>query len=438
VTTNTTESAASDATAANRWGDEHSLADKRLWLMLGFGFVSGLPLFLSGFTLKQWLAESGVSLSSIGLAGYIGLAYTFKFLWAPVLDHTVPPGPFARFGRRRGWMLTVQPLLLIGCVALALSDAPSAPWLAVAAAGVIALTSATQDIAIDAWRIETFPPRLQGAANAVYVWGYRAGMLASGAGALKAVKYLGWNGALLVIAALAAAGVVVTLIAPEPAVPAAFVRRGGGLGGFRRALAASLVEFLNRRGAVWVLVFVALFHLGDGIAGALLPPFYLALGFDRDMVADANFYAQLSSVVGIGVGGWMVARLGTGRALIFTGFVQTALMSMYVLLSLSPGDRGILFATVTVEAFTHGVATSAFLAYLSTLCSPAHTATQFALLTSLAPLAGQLLGGATGPVARAVGWTDYFAVATLAALPAMLLMLFILRHYPAPKEPRLI
>ncbi len=404
------------------------LTDKRLWLMLAFGFVSGLPLYLSGFTLKQWLTEGGVSLSAIGFAGYVGLAYTLKFLWAPVLDHLAPPWPAARFGRRRGWMLAVQPVLVAGCVLLALSSGPGAPLLAVAAAGLIALASATQDIAIDAWRIEIFPPRLQGAANSVYVWGYRVGMLTSGGGVLWAAGWLGWRGALLVIAGLAAGCMAVTLAAPEPTVPPGFVRNPHG---FVRALADTLTEFLGRPGAVPILAFVGLFHLGDGLAGAFLAPFYRSLGFDRGAVAAATSVPSLiATIVGIGAGGWLVARVGIARALIATGFVQTALMTLYVLLSLSPGSYPMLFATVMVEAFTHAMATSSFLAYISTLTAVEHTATQFALLTSLAPLAGSLIGGASGGLAESVGWTGYFGIATLAAVPAMLLMVFILRRYP--------
>lgn len=410
------------------------LTDRRLWLMLAFGFVSGLPLYLSGFTLKQWLAEGGISLSAIGFAGYVGLAYTLKFLWAPVLDHIPPPGPFARLGRRRGWILAVQPILTLGCLGLALSDAPAAPLLAVMASFVIAMASATQDIAIDAWRIETFPPRLQGAANSVYVWGYRVGMLASGGGTLWAAGEIGWRGALLVIACLSAACMLVTLAAAEPTLPAAFERRRGGVAGFLRALADTLGEFLRRRGAIPILAFVALFHLGNGIAGAFLAPFYRSLGFDRAMVAATQVPSLLATIVGIGVGGWLVARIGVGRALLLTGVVQTALMIMYVGLSLLPGSHAALFATVMTEAFTHAMATSAFLAYLSTLCSARHTATQFALLTSLAPLGGELVGGAAGGFAEAVGWTAYFGVATLAALPAMALMVFILRRHPPPER----
>ncbi len=331
-------------------------------------------------------------------------------------------------------MLTVQPVLALGCTLLALSNGPAAPLLAVAAAGIIAFMSATQDIAIDAWRIETFSPRQQGAANSVYVWGYRVGMLVSGGGVLWAAGRLGWRGALLAVAALAAGCIAVTLIAPEPDVPHHFTRRTGGVAAFARALGDTLADFLRRPGALPILLFVGLFHLGDGIAGALLAPFYRSLGFDRDAVAALAPPSLLATIVGIGVGGWLVARIGIARALIATGIVQTALMTLYVLLSLAPGNETLLFATVMTEAFTHAMATSAFLAYISTLTSAEHTATQFALLTSLAPLAGSLLGGASGDLAGSIGWTAYFGAATLAALPAMLLMIFILHRYPPPER----
>ena len=401
--------------------------------MLAFGFVSGLPLSLSGFTLRQWLTEGHVSLAAIGLTANIGLPYTLKFLWAPVLDHVAPPGALARFGRRRGWLLTVQPWLAFAALVLALSDAAATPVLTIAAAGAIAFFSATQDIAIDAWRIETFPARLQGAANAVYVWGYRAAMLVSGAGVIYGAGALGWHGALLVVAVLLALAAVVTLVAPEPHVAPRAEAAKGVIARARAAAVDSLTDFLARPGAVPILGYVALFNLGEAMAGVMLAPFYRSLGFDRAAVAATSGPFTLpATMLGIGFGGWLVARLGLARALILTGFAQMAAMAMYVLLSASAGDHAVLFATVIVEAFAQGVATAAFLAYLSTLCSVEHTATQFALLTSVAPLASHTVGGFSGYLAQATGWTAFYTLAMLASLPAMLLMLHILRRYPPP------
>jgi MFS transporter, PAT family, beta-lactamase induction signal transducer AmpG len=396
--------------------------------MAAFGFVSGLPLALSGFTLKQWLAVNGVSTDIIGLTTFISLPYTLKLLWSPALDRI---RPFANFGRRRGWLLVVQPLLALACVALALSDAGSAPRFAIAAAACIAFLSATQDVAIDAWRIETFPQRLQGAATAAYVWGYRIAMLVSGAGVIAASTTIGWNAALFGVAILASLGVVVTLLAGEPGASAPAAHDGFWLGRTIAAWRDPLRDFFARPGAVPTIAYVALFYLGEAVAGAMLAPFYRALGFNSVAVATAiGPFSLVATLAGVGAGGWLVARIGLSRALICTGFTQMAAMAMYVVLSLSPGSHGVLYATVVIEAFVQGLATAAFLAFLSGLCSPAFAATQYALLNSMASLASHTVGGFSGFLAGAMGWTEFYTLAMLASLPAMVVMLYILRRYP--------
>ncbi len=411
------------------------LSDRRLWLMFAFGFLSGLPLALSGFTLRQWLTEGHVSLAATGLTAYIGLSYTLKFLWAPVLDHVRPPLGLARFGRRRGWLLAVQPLLALSCIGMALSDPAAAALVTYTAAALIAFFSATQDIVIDAWRIETFAMRLQGAANAAYVWGYRLAMLVSGAGVIRMADLVGWHGALLPVGVLLGLGTLVTLIAPEPPLAAAARAMAGGAkaagGRFTAAVLDPLRDFLLRPGAWAILGYVALFKLGEALAGVMLAPFYHDLGFNRAAVAAAvGPYSLAATIAGYGCGAWLVARIGLQRALILTGFCQMAAMAMYVLLAGSAGNHGVLYATVVVEAFAEGVADAAFLTYLSGLCSVAHTATQFALLTAVAPLALRTVGGLSGFIAQALGWPLFYTVAMLASLPAMLLMLVILRRYP--------
>ncbi len=404
-------------------------ADRRLWLMGAFGFLSGLPLALSGFTLRQWLTEAHLSLGATGLTANIGLSYTLKFLWAPLLDHASAPLGLARFGRRRGWLLAVQPLLALAVVALALSDAATAPLLTILCAAVIAFLSATQDIAIDAWRIETFPERLQGAANAAYVWGYRMAMLVSGAGVIALAGDAGWHRALLIVAVLLACGPVVTLLAAEPTVARPRLAAAGLRARLSEAVLDPLRDFLLRRNAWAILGYVATFKLGEAMAGVMLAPFFHHLGFDRVPVAKAiGPYSMIPTIAGYATGAAAVARLGLKRALILTGFCQMAAMAMYVLLAVSPSNEPLLYATVIVEAFAEGVADAAFLTYLSGLCSAAHTATQFALLTSIAPLALRTVGGGSGFLAAAVGWPVFYTLAMLASLPAMLLMLYILRR----------
>ncbi len=393
--------------------------------MGGYGFASGLPLPLSGFTLRQWMSEDGLSLGAIGLTANIGLAYTLKFLWSPALDQLAPPGRLARLGRRRGWLAAIQPCLLVACVLLALTDPAAAPVGAVAAAALVAFLSASQDIVVDAWRIEIFPQSLQGAAMAAYVWGYRFALLISGAGAIALADRLGWHGSLLAMAGLTAIGVFVTAVAPEPPVVPRMVHRMAG------AIIEPLKDFWARPGALPVIAFVLLYRLGEALAGVMLPPFYRSLGFDRAAVALANGPASLAAtLVGIAGGGWLVARLGLGRALVLTSFSQMAAMFMYVALAGAAGDQRMLVGTAMVEAFTEGLTDAAFITYLSGLCNVAYTATQFALLTSLAAVASRTVGGLSGFIAAALGWKLFYGFTATAILPSLLVMLYLVRRYP--------
>ena len=404
------------------------LNDRRLFTMAAFGFLAGLPLPLSGFTLRQWLSEGQVSLAAIGLTANIGLAYSLKFLWAPLLDQ---PGPLGRLGRRRGWLLVIQPLLALSCVALALSDAGAAPGWTIAAAAALAFLSASQDIAIDAWRIETFAPERQGAAMAVYVWGYRVAMLVAGAGVIASADWLGWRAALLIPAGLMAVGLAVTWRAPEPEAVVAQGGAGGLAARFVAAVVDPLREFIGRDGAWLILGYVMLFKLGEAMAGVMLAPFYRALGFDRAAVAAASGPFTLAATIGgIGLGGWLISRVGLARALLWTGFIQMLAMALYVALAYSAGSKPLLYTTVIAEAFAEGLADAAFITYLSGLCAAAYTATQFALLTSLAAIALRTIGGVSGFVASAMGWKLFYAVTMFASLPAMLLMVVILRRHP--------
>lgn len=409
--------------------------DRRLWLMAAFGFMAGLPLPLTGFTLRLWFSEGGLSLGAIGLTAMIGLSYSLKFFWAPVLDRVTPPFGLARFGRRRGWLLAIQPPLALAAALLAFADPAAAPLVVVAIAVCLAFLSSSQDIVIDAWRIETFPTRLQGAALAAYVWGYRAALLVSGAQAIRLVIWVGWPGAFLAMAALLALGPVITLLAREPAVGAAVST--GPLGArIVGAVVAPLRDFLTRPAAWAIVGFVGLFKLGEAMAGTMAPPFFRELGFDRAAIALANGEISLvATLIGVAAGGALVARFGVGRALIWTAWGQMLSNGLYVLLAYSAGDVRVLYVAVTVEAFTDGLVDAAFITYLSGLCAVAYTATQYALLSSLAAVASRTLGGLSGYLAEAVGWAWFYALTMVAALPAMAIMFWLLRRFP-PSEAR--
>ncbi len=395
--------------------------------MAGLGFVAGLPLPLTGFTLRQWLSEGGTSLAVIGLTANIGISYSLKFLWAPVLDR-VAPGGLRRMGQRRGWLLIIQPLLVLACLGLALSD-PAHPAALVGVAALVAFLSASQDIVVDAWRIELFPERVQGAALAAYIWGYRAALLVAGASAIGVAGRLGWHGALLGVAALLALGPILTVLAPSPAAPVLRRGRPGVVATLQDAVWVPLAEFLRRPGSAGTLGFILLFKLGEAMAGTMAPPFYRSLGFDRAQVALAIGVPSLAaSLAGAAAGGFLVARLGTGRALILTGFVQMASMGLYFALAYSAGNPAILVAKVVLEAFAEAMADAAFITFLSSLCAPGYTATQYALLSSLAALPLRTVGGLSGLLAQSLGWVAFYGVTIFAAVPAMLIMVAIVRR----------
>lgn len=400
--------------------------DRQLGAMAAYGFVSGLPLPLSGFTFRLWLSDSGAGLALVGLTAWIGLAYSLKFLWSPLLDQPPPIAALRGFGRRRGWLLLVQPLLGLAAVSLALSDPGAAPMAAFAAAMCVALLSATQDIAIDAWRIEVFPPARQGMALAVYVWGYRVALLISTTGVIAASASVGWHAALLMVAILIAAGALVTLAARREEAGQAPSSRG-----FRVAVIEPVRSFLVRPSSLLVLAFVALFKLGEAMAGIMTAPFYRSLTFDNAAIAGTGPFSLGGTLVGITLGGWLVARIGVGRALLFTGWAQTVAMAMYVMLSVSPGRHDVLYATVVAEAFAQGLADAAFLTFLSALCAREFAATQYALLSSVPALAIHTIGGASGLMAGTLGWTWFYVVCMAGALPGMALMLLLLRRHVA-------
>jgi PAT family beta-lactamase induction signal transducer AmpG len=403
------------------------ISAKGLTLMTALGFASGLPLALSGFTLRMWLASDHLGLGVIGLTANIGLAYLLKFLWAPVFDDVRPP-LLGRLGRRRGWLLIVQALLVAAIAGLASSDPAAGIGVTLGLGAFLAFVSASQDILIDAWRIETFAPRQQGAALAGYVWGYRAALLISGSGVIALSVTTGWHVAILLMAGLALVGPVAVVLADEPVVA---VKPKPG---FFEAVREPVREFLARRGAVVIIAFIVLFRLGEALAGVMLAPYYTYLGFNRVAIAVANGPVSLAAtLLGAALGGLLVQRIGVGRALLVTAFFQTAALLMYPALGLFPGHRGMLIVTSVVESYAEGFADAAFLTYLSGLCNKQFTATQYALLSSLAPLALRTIGGLSGFMAAAMGFVPFFVMSAFAALPAMGLMLVILRLYP-PEE----
>ena len=400
------------------------------------GFVSGLPIYLTFFTLQQWMSESGVSLRAIGLTASIGLPYLLKFLWAPALDR-LPPGPLRRLGRRRGWLLPIQAALTLSILVMAMSDPRAHARLLVIAAIALAFCSASQDVVIDAWRIESFTARLQAAALGCYVWGYRIAMQVSGAGAIWLAGRLGWHGAYASMALLSLLGPLTVLLAQrEPGSPASIAAAPEPADPFRARVVAPLRDLLGRPGAAWVIAFVLLFNLGTQLADTMAAPFYHALGFARDQVARAiGLPALFAALAGAAASAVLVARIGGSRALILAACVQMISIGLYLALYHAGPVGTMLLAKVTLEGFAEALAQTTFLTYLSRLCSAEYTATQYALLSSLAPIAWRTLGGATGFMAQGLGWPTFFAATILCALPGILIMTYLMRRFPSGLPP---
>lgn len=397
--------------------------DPRILAILLMGFASGLPLALTGATLSIWLKESGISLTAIGLFAQAGLSYNLKFLWAPAIDRIHLPILTRCFGRRRGWALLIQSLLAIALLGLGASNpsagvARTALW-----AVVVAFFSASQDIVIDAYRVELLKTDEQGAGAAATQVGYRIGMIVSGAGALYLAYYLGWFAAYAVMAALIVLGMGVIVATREPT--GAPVPKGPWLTG---AVVAPFLEFSKRRQWLLILVFVILYKFGDALAGVMSGPFYVDLGFALTEIASiAKIFGVGASVAGVFLGGLAVYRWGLMRALLACGALQMLSNLFYIVQFWAGHDQAVLAATIAIENVTGGMASSAFVAYLSSLCSPAFTATQYALLSALAATARTVLASSGGFFADRLGWAPFFVLATAACVPGLALLGYLMR-----------
>jgi MFS transporter, PAT family, beta-lactamase induction signal transducer AmpG len=414
----------------------------RLVAVLLMGFSSGLPLALTFGTLSYWLAELGVSLTAIGLFGLVRASYSLKFLWSPLIDRLPIPILTRRLGRRRSWALSIQFLLGGAILALGMTDPKSDPAGTALAAVIVAFLSASQDIVIDAYRIELLTAEEQGAGAAATQWGYRFGMLASGAGALYAASFGGWRFAYTLMAVLMLVGMVTVWLTPEPGGVASPERLPGATAAaqlaswLERAVVAPFADLFRRVGATQVaviVVFVVLYKFGDALAGSMANPLYVQLGFTKVEVATVSkVYGVIATLAGVAVGGLFVARIGVFASLLICGGLQASSNLLYAVQVWAGHNVGMLALTIGAENLTGGMASSAFVAYLSGLCSRDFTATQYALLSSLASVGLNILAASGGYLAEQLGWIPFFVVSTAACLPSLLLLLWIMRRPAIP------
>ena len=417
--------------AASNWRRAvTAYTNRRVLQVLALGFASGLPLLLTYSTLSAWLATAGVRRATIGAFALVGTPYAFKFLWSPLMDCLPPPLPL---GRRRGWGVTIQIILICAILALGSCDPRHNLTLMSALSLLVAFLSASQDIVIDAWRVEILELELQGPGAGMIQTGYRLAMLVSGAGSLVIASRAGWFAAYATMAALLGVGMLVFLFGPEPKVAVGTHTRAAGWEGVRQGLATAVTgpftDFMRRPRWLVILIFIVGYKLGEALAGVMATPLYISLGFSlNEIAAVSKLVGFFATVAGALIGGVVTARFGFRRSLILCGVLQSAGNLFYVLQAVGGHRLGYLALCVIAENLTGAMAGTALVSYLSSLCSPAFTATQYALLSSLASVGRTLVASSGGVLAEKFGWVPFFLLTTVATVPALVLLIWIGPH----------
>ncbi len=412
--------------------------ERRLLIIFAMGFASGLPLALSGATLAIWLTEAGVGLTAIGLFAAVGTPYSVKFLWAPLIDRVSLPLLAPRLGRRRSWMVLIQLMLMAAIAVLGFTRPQETPLVTAFCALLVAFLSASQDVVIDAYRIEILTPEQQGAGAAATQAGYRMGMIASGAGALFLVHGgLDWSLVYAVMAVLLVAGLVVALRAPEPAAEAeaeASPSAAGFGSRLKNMVADPFAEFFARNGvqtALLILVFILLYKLGDAFAGVMANPFYVRIGFSLgEIAAVSKVFGIVATLVGVLLGGVVVARYGVLWSLFGCGILQMLSNLMFAAQAAIGPDVGFLMLTIGIENLTGGMGSAAFVAYLSLLCNTAYTGTQYALFSSFMAVGRTWLSASSGWFADQTDWVTFFILSTAIALPGLVMAIWMVKRLP--------
>ncbi len=416
-------------------------ADRRVVSILFLGFSSGLPIMLVASTLSAWLREADVSRSTIGLFAFVFMPYTLKFAWAPLMDRLPLPPLTTWLGRRRGWMLLTQ-LCLIGAIyGLGQSDPGVDLYTTALFAVLVAFFSASQDIVIDAYRVDILPEEQLGAGAAVVVLGYRIAMWVATAGALVIADQVGWSGAYATMAFLMIVGIATVFFVPEP--PGSTTAIPGGRHGLRAWIVSAVIDpftdFFTRQGikiAIIILAFISLYKACDVLLTLMANPFYVDVGFTKTQIGVVSgTFGLFATLAGGIIGGILVYRLGLLKALFVAGLLQAGSNLMFAALASIGANMPFFYLTIAVENVSGGLGTAAFVAYLSSLCNIHYTAVQYALLTSFMQMLGKyVIVPSSGFYADAVGWYWFFITSALFALPSLGLILWLQRQGVKPVE----
>lgn len=393
---------------------------KKMLITFLLGFSSGLPLQLTGATLKFWLSEANVDITTIGYFGWVGMAYSLKFIWAPLADRY----SFFGMGRRRSWMVLSQVAIAIGLIIVGVLDPKESLALVAAVSVWIAFFSATQDIAYDAFRREYLDDKELGFGSSMNMYGYRIGMLISSGVALGMAAYMSWTQVYWIMALLMGVGIGTTLYSKE----------SKNLDNRSKTLRESVIEpfkeFIQRHGAVLILLFVFFFKLGDALSGSMLSPFYKEMGYQKEDIAlIAKTFGLISSMVGLFIGGITIYKIGILRSLWIFGILQALSTASFAMITYTGPEKWALAFAVIFEDITAGMGSSAFIAYLASITNKNYTATQFAVLSSIATLGRNFFSGFSGIMVKEFGWEWFFYSCALIALPGMGLLYWVQKSH---------
>lgn len=392
----------------------------RMLVSLLMGFSCGVPLLLTLSVLQAWMKEEGVDLSVIGLFALVGLPYTLKFLWAPVLDRFTLPF----FGRRRGWLLVVQLLLMLALVVLGSTNPSQNPWMVALAALLVTFFSASQDIVVDAYRREDLSDNELGLGSSLYVNGYRVGMLLAGSGGLILADYISFGQVYMVMAASLGVGVLTTVLCREPTVEETLPTT------FRESVIQPFVEYFSRSGAWLILLFILLYKVGDQMASTMTVPFYLDIGFTKTQIgAVAKLFGFWATIIGGLLGGIIMLHAGIIRSLWIFGVLQAVSTVGFSILAVWGPSLSGLAAVIAFENLSGGMGTAAYVAYMASLTNKKFTATQYALLSSLMGVPRVLASAPTGFMAQSMGWVLFFACCAAVAIPGLFLLHWVAKLY---------
>lgn len=399
---------------------------RRMAVIAMLGFSSGLPLALTSGTLQAWMSVAGVDIRTIGIFALVGLPYTLKFLWSPFMDRFVPPW----LGRRRGWMFGTQCVLMLGIGAMGFTSPQYAIWALAALSLAVAFTSASQDIVVDAYRTDLLHEKERGAGAALFVFGYRIAMLVSGALALILSDLIGWHATYLVMAGCMIIGLVSSLSGPEPEkeiIPPKTLSE---------AVLGPLKDYFSRPAALMILLLITLYKLGDAYAGTMTTPFLIrGAGFSATDVGTVNKGFGLAALVlGAMFGGSLMVRLGLYRSLLYFGVLQAVSNLSFMLLAWAGKSYPVMIFAVGFENLSGGMGTAAFVSLLMALCNHRFSATQYALLSSLASLGRIVIAPSSGFLVSSVGWAAFFLVTAATALPGLWMLVYLKKEIEGIRE----